>query len=183
MTTLWIYYPDHWQFYHKVTFDGPNKIILINEGVTEIDVQRDLYSAWKEWFDHQNPDDLVNAAYLYAMRSVGGDPIPGGTLGATYFLSNGWRIKPWSGSYRLTVTGNLYTEEGDSPYLDADGNLNNVFIQSNVSNLVSNTGIGTVEEVADAVWDADKDDHTIDNTFGKSVQTTEKRAGLIPGLY
>jgi hypothetical protein len=33
----------------KVTFHGETKLITINEGVDEIDVQTDLYSASKLW--------------------------------------------------------------------------------------------------------------------------------------
>ena len=33
----------------KVTFDGPNKLILINHGEVSIDVKEDIYSGWKEW--------------------------------------------------------------------------------------------------------------------------------------
>jgi hypothetical protein len=181
LMSLWYMYQDHWNYYHKVTFDGPNKIILINDGVTALDVREDLYSAWKEWFDNQNPDGLINARYLYAMRAVGGDPIPGGVLGSTFFLSNGWRIKPYSGSYRLTVTGNLYTEEGDSPYLNADGLLNNIFIQSNVSTLVETVGIGSAAEVGDAVWGTDLEAYeSQDDTAGQDVKDTKRNTGLIP---
>jgi len=178
---LWANYQDHWMMYHSVTFDGPNKIIYINDGVTSLNIKTDLYSDWKEWADHENPDGLINAKYLPAMRAVGGDPIPGGVLGSTYFLTNGWRIKPWSGFYRLTVTGNLYTEEGDSPYLNADGLLNNIFIQSNVSTLVENTGVGTSEEVATAVWGTDLADYeSQDDTAGQDVKDIKRNTGLIP---
>ena len=34
---------DYWNLYHKVTFDGINKLILINDGETELDFQIDVY--------------------------------------------------------------------------------------------------------------------------------------------
>ena len=34
----------------KVTFDGPNKLILVNEGVLTLNAQDDIYFNWKEWF-------------------------------------------------------------------------------------------------------------------------------------
>ena len=40
---------DYWELYHKVTFDGENKLIIINPGETDINVKRDIYSSWKEW--------------------------------------------------------------------------------------------------------------------------------------
>jgi len=38
---LWNYYGyyDYWRNYHKVTFDGPNKIIIVNPNVYELDVK------------------------------------------------------------------------------------------------------------------------------------------------
>ena len=71
---LWqIWGDDLWQLYHKVTFDGYNKLIIINSNEDEIDVAVDIYSAWKEW--SQQRDYLK---WVAAMRSVGGDPLPGG---------------------------------------------------------------------------------------------------------
>ena len=105
--------------------------MLINMGVTELDAGVDLYSDWKHW-------SLLgdNAKYLPAMRTVGGDPtVAGRSLGATFFLLNGWRIRSWEGSHRLSVTGNLYTEEGVSPYVPVLGPYT-VVIESSVSNLV-----------------------------------------------
>ena len=177
----WAYYQDHWLFYHSVTFDGPNKLILVNEGVTELDVKVDIYSDWKEWVD-TNPDGLINSPFLQAITGIGGNPLPGNRyLGATYFLVNGWRIKPYSGSYRLTINGNLYTDTGDTPYVDADGLLNNIRIESTVSTLVE--GVLTSGQIAEAVWDAYQADHTTAETFGKAIETITKRTGLIPALF
>lgn len=140
----------HWELYHKVAFDGPNKVIIISEGVTELDVQEDIYSAWKEWIAilgaEQHP---LNANWEQAMRSVGGDPISGTqSLGATFFLMNGWRIQPAPGRYRLTVNGNIYTEEGDDPFIPAEGSGNAVTISLNTSNLIDliNAGFGQLQE-------------------------------------
>jgi len=176
----WVMYTDHWNFFHSVTFDGPNKLILVNDGVTAINVGSGLYSDWKEWIQ-ATPDGLYTSTYLRAMRGVGGDPLPGTRfLGATYFLTNGWRIKPYSGSYSLSITGNLYTEEGVSPFVDADGLLNNIRIESTVSTLVE--GVLTSEAIAQAVWDAYKTSHSTDETFGKALDTITKNTGIIPAL-
>jgi len=118
----------------NVSFDGINKIITINTGITEITVKTDLYSDWKEW---SLIDD--HSKYLQAMRSVGGDPISETKqLGATYFLTNGWRIRPAEWNHRLSVVGNLYTEEGDSPFLSTIGSYN-VTVTNEVSTLVEST--------------------------------------------
>ena len=80
---------NNWQFWseydpsggllgdQKVTFDGPNKIIIVNEGVTELDFRDDVYSAWKEWI--LDPTQ-VNAKWEEAVSAVGGDPLPGNRL-------------------------------------------------------------------------------------------------------
>jgi hypothetical protein len=177
-------YWDQWEFQHKVVFDGPNKLIHVAFGVTTIDVRRDLYSAWKEWIQ-KNPDGLISARFFYATRSVGGDPLPGGRqLGSTFFLSNGWRIKPYQGSYRLVITGNLYTDEGESPFVDADGLLNNIRIESTVSTLVEAVGVGTRSEVAEAVWGIDPANYeNEDDTMGQTIINTGNKVNLIPGLF
>lgn len=136
---------DEWLNPQKVTFDGPNKLMLVNQGVTEIDVEVDLYSDWKEWaklYDH--------GKFLPAMRTVGGDPTTGGrALGATFFLTNGWRIRTWDGDHRLTVTGNLYTEEGEPPFIPVTGPYTTI-IESNVSNLVDR--LSRLDDLADQEW-------------------------------
>ena len=118
----------------NVSFDGINKLIIVNTGVTEISVKTDLYSDWKEW-------TLIgdNSKYLSAMRAVGGDPISDvKELGSTYFLTNGWRIRPAEWNHRLSIVGNLYTEEGDSPYISTLGSYS-VMLISEVSTLVEST--------------------------------------------
>lgn len=132
---------DEWTNPQKVTFDGPNSLILVNTGVTTLQVETDLYSDWKEWatlYDH--------GKYLPAFRSVGGDPTSGGrALGATFFLTNGWRVKTWEGDHRLTVEGNLFTEEGEPPFVPVEGPYTTI-IESSVSNLID--GLPRLAETA-----------------------------------
>jgi len=104
----------------KVTFDGPNKLIICNTGVTQLDVQVDLYSDWKEW-----AVSGMNIVYLPAFRVVGGDPLYGSVvLAPSYFLINNWKIRPDEANHRLTVEGNLFTEDGGSPYVATLGAYN-----------------------------------------------------------
>ena len=56
----------------KVTFDGPNKLILINSGETDINFQIDVYSNWKEWLIEPTHN---NAQFEQALAVVGGDPM------------------------------------------------------------------------------------------------------------
>ena len=137
MSTLTHFYNFYnlWELYHKVTFDGVNKLILINPGITDISVQTDLYSDWKEWV--RNEDYLK---FLPPFNTVGGEPIVGGqSLDVTFFLINGWRIKPYYGSYTLNIVGNLFEVDGGSVKVDADvvTNVpNNIAINLNTSVIV-----------------------------------------------
>ena len=118
----------------SVTFDGPNKLIICNYGTSALDVKSDIYSTWKIW---QLQSD--NMKYLQAMNSVGGDPLPGSkALGSTYFLLNGWKIRPYEGNHTLTINGNLYCSDGSSPYVSTLAAWS-VFIISAVSSLVDST--------------------------------------------
>mgnify|MGYP001079604627 CR=1 FL=1 len=96
----------------KVTFDGPNRRILINFGETEIDFRTDVYSAWKEW---QMDPNHINSKYALAISAIGGDPLPGNRAhGTTYFLENNWKIRTWEGEHVLTITGNVFDRNGAS---------------------------------------------------------------------
>ena len=118
MFSLYYNYWEYWQLYHKVTFDGINKLILINPGETLVDVQEDIYSAWKEWMLLRS---VENFRYVNAFNIVGGDPLTAGQfLDSTYFLINGWKIKPYAGSYTLTLIGNIFDVNGGEIKVDAD---------------------------------------------------------------
>lgn len=155
MSGVTLFY-NNWQFWsdynpanglygnQKVTFDGINRLILINYGETEINVQEDIYSGWKEWSKYED-----NLKYAQALSAVGGDPITQSTkVGITYFLENGWRIKPFSGSHILSMVGNIYTREpGEDPYVVADGNFKVTVntVRSNLVDLISLPGAGLTE--------------------------------------
>lgn len=132
------------------TFDGPNQLIILSTGTTAVTVE-DMYSRWKDWTIISD-----NSKYLLAFSSLGGDPLPGGLfLGATYFLENGWKIRPYEGNQVLTVTGNLYARDGSDPFVSTLGSYN-VRVMLTVSNLIDTVstggGVGTADEVRDAVW-------------------------------
>lgn len=117
------------------TFDGDNKLIILSNGTTVLDV-KDLYSRWKEWCATDN-----NSKYLFAFSVLGGDPLPGDRyLGTTYFIENGWRIRPYEGHHTLVVYGNLYDRAGGDPFVNTIGNYN-VRIMLSVSNLVDTVNI------------------------------------------
>jgi ribosome modulation factor len=114
---------------------------------------RDLYSRYKDWV-------LVgdNAKYLLALSYIGADPVPGGQLGTTFFLENGWKIRPFEGDHTLVITGNLYSRDGSDTVINTIGSYN-VRVLSVISTLVETVvtggGNGTdPQDIRDAVWTA-----------------------------
>jgi hypothetical protein len=94
----------------KVTFDGASRRIIVNSGVSNVDVQTDIYSEWKIWVQTDS-----NAMYEQALRTFGGDPTVGGQTAPRYFfLLNGWRVV--IDNQYVTFATNLYSEDGSSPF-------------------------------------------------------------------
>lgn len=157
----------------KVTFNGSDKLIIINSGITSINVKIDLYSDWKEWLLQSD-----NVKYPQAFTAVGGDPISDTlSLGTTYFLENSWKIRPYEGNHRLVVTGNLYARDGSNPFTSTTGNYN-VMINLSTSNLVDlvtvETGGNTLSDIGQAVWTYNKTSNSISaDTMGDVVKNTE----------
>lgn len=150
----------------KVTFDGVNKLIIVNVGETSISVDTDIYSDWKEWLLESD-----NIKYPIAISAIGGDPIGGGRfLGTTFFLENGWKMRPYEGNHTLSVIGNLYTRDGSSPFVQTLGSYN-VLISMQVSNLIDTvaTGGSTPSDVADAVWNKIIPNTPVSSSFGEWV--------------
>lgn len=159
---------DYWSLYHKVTFDGENRIIQIAEGITELSIDVDVYSDWKEWSVLRD-----NTKYLAAFdESIGGENLETlRKLGSTYFLANGWRIRTWEGDHTLSVTGNIYTVEGDSPFITTR-EKHTILIQLRTSNLTDSVGDETLtlDSLSSSVWNQPVENHTIADTFGEKFR-------------
>lgn len=153
----------------KVTFDGDNRLIIVNNGETSINVNVDIYSEWKAWLLASD-----NIKYPIAVSAIGGDPIGGARyLGTTFFLENGWKIRPYEGNHALSIDGNLYTRDESSPFVQTIGSYN-VLISMQVSNLVdtistSGGSSGTPSEIADAVWNKVIPNTPVSDSFGEWV--------------
>jgi len=176
----------------KVTFDGPNKIIQVDYGITELDAQRDIYSAWKRWVTTPPSAAGVsyNAGYLEALRTVGGDPIGGGQFVSGYFfLMNGWRLRSWEGEHFLQVLGNLYVDEGGSPIVPTVGDYQIVvsFVVSPQSITTTSptvtAGVITTEdkkEIAQGVW-TETASAGSSGSMGELQRDIKTDTSLIPG--
>jgi len=112
--SLWISHGEQWLDDDKVSFNGITKIIQVNAGVTELDIQTELYSAWIRWFER-----VENTQYLPAMRFTGLDPIPGGQTGGTFFTINGWKVV--YDPRIVAISGILYSDDYSTPYYFTDG--------------------------------------------------------------
>lgn len=99
----------------SVTFDGINKQIFINEGVTTVDIKEDVYSGWKEWVQVRD-----NAKYQPAFRTSGGDPAGTGQFtGDFYFLINDWQFVV---NKLVRFNGNIYSDNPDlEPFIINSG--------------------------------------------------------------
>lgn len=133
----------------KVTFDGINKLILVNEGEINIDIQTDVYGGWKEWSLQRD-----NIKYEKAITALGGDPITDSTfVGDTYFLENGWRIQPYSSKagYILDVIGNIYTREPGQNPVNPTPNVSVLLTRSNITETAI-VGGATTENRLLEIW-------------------------------
>ncbi len=137
----------------KWTIDNINKLFILKPGIVALNVEQDLYSDWKEEYKID-----PNSSFPPAMRTIGGDPV---TLvkdaGPTFFMINGWKIRPDEVNHTLDIEGNLFTDPaGFSPYVPTVGAFN-VFAISFVSNLteviVSSVDQATLASIDAAVND------------------------------
>jgi hypothetical protein len=172
----------------KVTFDGPNKLIIVNSGVTELSVQIDLYSDWKEWWGLGD-----NSKYFAAFRTIGGDPLsPSVSVGDYYFLQNqvtdgGWRIRPYEGDHVLTITGNLVPEDATKALFTSTLGDWNVLITLQTSSLTQTAGGTTPSEIGAAVWDPLATLYNTPGTMGAKLNSAASAGDpwgtALPGTY
>jgi hypothetical protein len=119
MTSYFGGFWETWEARHDYTFDGTNRLIRINHGITLVNVQ-EMYTAWKQWSKFTENDNL---RYPQAFTVVGGDPTTGDNVITPYFfLMNSWKIKPWEGNHTLQVSGILLTIDQTDAYTNPDQN-------------------------------------------------------------
>lgn len=117
---------DLWTLYHKVTFDGANSLIIVNDGELDINIKQDVYSDWKEWALKRD-----HLKFFPALRTVGGDPtVAGKFLGATFFTINDWQILIRDNT---NFTGNIFSDDFAKPFRTEEGIK---LATSEVSNLI-----------------------------------------------
>ena len=175
----------------KVSFSGNDKLITINTGIRIIDVKRDLYYEWKNWIIQGD-----NSAFLPAFRVVGGEELQTNYfLTPTFFLTNGWRIKPSEENHTLNVRGNIYVDgSSDSPFADTIGpyNVRVNLTTSNIVNTVAGTGSSSgittedKEEISNSVISALQPDikrimGLVHHNFKFYLQNYDQNGNLLSG--
>lgn len=132
----WAAYQELWALGHKVSFLREQRLIVVPETVTEVDVRTDLYSDSKEWLAVY---DNIGRTKPPA-RATGGDPTPnaGEYTGDVYFLINGWRVV--INLNKTKVTGVLYSD--DYPTAFFDSSLSPIY-PATVSAVVSSVSTGS----------------------------------------
>jgi len=175
--TWWQWDPNQYPG-QKVAFDAYTKIIYVNEGVTDLDVKVDIYSAYKEWV--QSSPEYPNPFWQKEVISaIGGEPLNDTlNVGSTFFLENGWRIQPAPSKnpYILTVNGNIYTREaGGNPFLFAEGVSVNLTRSNLVDQLVATSTLSPsqITELATAVWQYSKLADVGAQSYGQLVQNID----------
>lgn len=92
-----------------VTFDGPNKIIVLSVA-TSFTLQTDIYDAAINWATTQG-----NMQYLLPMQGSGHVPLGGGVYtDAVYTLINGWKLQPsgYAANTQVKLLGTIATSDG-----------------------------------------------------------------------
>jgi hypothetical protein len=142
--------------------------VLINgEWVVELDVKEELYSDQKvDW-----EADSVLRRLRPPIIPLGGNPKPGGFLGATFFQASDWKIRPYEGNHIFRVNGNLFSKDGTSPFTQTLGSYN-VFLAQNVSSIVEVVEVDRANstENAAAVWAASTDSPAV-GSYGEFIQS------------
>ncbi len=119
-------------------FNGITKQIAIT-GLADfaiVDVEKDIYSAWKAWVLLSD-----NAKYEQALRPVGGQPVGGTqTVPPYFFLMNDWKITV-DAIENLKFNTNLYCDE------DSNTNVNPFLVTNNgsVVNQTSDAPVNIIE--------------------------------------
>lgn len=140
--------------------------------VIDIDFKVDVYSEGKE--DWKVNTDLQK--FVFPVSSVGGEPLPGSKkLGSTFFIAPDWKIKPYEGDHTLRINGNIYSEDGQSPYVGTTGTYN-VMVINSVSNLVDST-VQQLKEIEFATFQNNSVWLDVGNVTGNAISGTAYPAG------
>lgn len=162
----------------KITIDPVNKLIIVKDGVTELNVGVDLYSDMKEdWLA-----DPELQKYEFPWRPLGGDPLGSGKfVGSKYFLKTGWRIRPYEAAHGLLVEGDLYSNE-DPPEALFVPTLGGYTVGIVLQRAVESIAIQAESSAAELVWSA-LDGSYVPGTMGYLQNKTASKEEIADQVY
>jgi len=151
-----------------ITFDGPNREILLPPGVGVFDTI-ELWSRWIDWV-HSG----VGAPFPPAFVSIGGQEA--GTGEVPFFLQlqnqtddlpmSGWVIR-LSPNSQVEMSGNLIPANSTLPTYDVPASSSLVTERTNQAVFLPDS---TINNIADRVWEELQADHRNAGTMGKQQQ-------------
>lgn len=169
LLSLWTNYWEDWLLYHKCIFDGENKLIIISPNATNIDIKRDIYSAWKQWVMLRD-----FSKYDPAIRNIGGDPIGGGKFaGDLYFLINSWKVFV---DHSVFFDGILFSDDGQPPIITSPDTY---FVQSTVSNLAQSIQTSGSDFTVQDIWKYNLGRDEAGNIVAKTERKVDDVTALI----
>ena len=123
----------------------------MDSGSTALNVQTDIYADWKVWLGSGS-----SSKFLSALRTIGGDPTVGSkTVAPYFFLTNGWKIRPYEGNHTLNLTGNLFVDEpgtyGSNITVPTIGDFQVLVNMSTTSDAISVISSGLAESDKDEI--------------------------------
>lgn len=148
-----------------ILIEPQNKLFIVSQGTSSVDVHKELYMRWKEWVN----EDIFNLRYSPAFLSTGGESISVNSNQVSpryFFLINNWKVKLQNA--RVQFSYNLYSEDGTSPF---------VLINSEVQNDCSDVGIVSVGDGTSGTSTSNPLDdllinHLREGSFGELLQKT-----------
>lgn len=167
----------------KVTFDTANRLIIINAGITELDIRVDLYSDTKEdWKSGALDISAVRLnKFILPFRVIGGDDTAPGEIAPLYaYLRGGWRMRPQEANHILNmVNGAILVNEDTTldPFVNTIGAYNvrirmYVPVQASLLNPEE-----LVSDIANGVWDAILSGHILSGSAGEAFLLLWDEAG------
>lgn len=168
---------DNWLLYHKVIFDGLNRLIIVTPNANSINIKIDVYSAWKEWLRIED-----HTKWLPAMRTTGGDDIGGGSFsGDIYFLINDWRMIV---DHSCNIDGVIFSDDFPSPFAPVLGTQIVVNKVSSLSTVIQPTvSIDGIEvPTASQIRQEIDSNSTKLQVISSKVDSVDNKIGTLPSV-
>lgn len=131
-----------------ISFDPTNKRVILDSTTVSA---TEMYSRSVDWLATGD-----NLKYGPIFLQVGGEDLGGGLSIPPYFFLQGlWKVRPMEANHDLTITGNLFTQDGSVPVVKTLGNFQvnvNYTVPVQAQGIATSGSTGpTAESIAAAV--------------------------------